>query len=101
MNKPNITVAVGKGMHNSWVGMKIPYLWSKIRISWANKVSQWLKNIFVFLLKFDVPTNFVRPEDAELDLLDPDTQVDNFSPIDVLDAEGLPQPPNPDIVPFR
>ena len=46
--------------------------------------------------KFDVPKNFVRPEDAEID---PKDEVDDFGTIDILNAEGLPEPPVPDFVP--
>ncbi len=51
--------------------------------------------------KFDVPKNFVRPEDVApvaplVPLLE---EVDNFGTIDILDAEQLPEPPNPGTVP--
>jgi hypothetical protein len=44
--------------------------------------------------KFDVPKNFLRPEDVVPELSD----IDDFGTIDILDAELLPDPPNPDSV---
>ena len=56
--------------------------------------------------RFDVPKNFIRPDDlliappdpAFIDN-DPDNDVDEFDAIDVLDAEELPEPPIPETVP--
>ncbi len=56
--------------------------------------------------KFDVPTNFIRPDDLlraprpglqGLDY-DPDDAVDEFGTIDILDADELPEPPIPESV---
>ena len=54
--------------------------------------------------KFDVPKNFIRPDDLlrappppEID--DPDYDIDEFGTIDVLDANNLPEPPIPEAVP--
>lgn len=60
--------------------------------------------------KFDVPKNFIRPDDLlrappfeagfdGLDGFDPDDDVDEFGTIDILDAEDLPEPPIPEAVP--
>ena len=46
--------------------------------------------------KFDIPQNFVHPDDADND---PDNDVDEFGTIDILDAQDLPEPPLPGAVP--
>ena len=60
--------------------------------------------------QFDVPKNFVRPDEIVeavppvgpiVPLLeeDPDSEVDDFGVIDILDEEELPEPPIPETVP--
>ena len=54
--------------------------------------------------KFDVPKNFIRPDDLLRAPSPPGfdsdyDDVDQFGTIDVLDAENLPEPPLPEVVP--
>ena len=57
--------------------------------------------------QFDVPKNFVRPDEiiepgplpAGAFDIDPDSEVDDFGVIDILDEEELPEPPIPETVP--